>query len=91
MATASAWGVPGLAGGEGFAHFLRDLEFDGQTVAIPTGDVRGVETAQGFVFDDDVLENFIQGGADVDVAIGKGGAVMEDKLGGGGALCWICW
>ena len=33
------------------------------------------------VLDDHVLEDLVQGGADVDVAVGVGGAVVEDKLG----------
>ena len=67
------------------AHFLGDLEFDGQAVAIPARDVRGAEAAQGFVFDDDVLEDFVQRGADVDVAVGEGRAVVQDEFGRGGA------
>ena len=78
-------GSPGGAGRRAtLAHFLRHLEFDGQAVAVPAGDVGGAETAQGFVFDDDVLEDLVQGGADVDVAIGEGGAVVQDKFHGRG-------
>jgi hypothetical protein len=32
------------------------------------------------VFDNDVLENLVQGRADVDITIGKGRSVVQDKL-----------
>ena len=80
-------GFAGLADGggigarvAGLAHFLGNLEFDGQTVAIPAGNVRRAEAAQGLVFDDDVLENLVQRGADVDIAVGKGRAVVQDEF-----------
>ena len=69
----------------GLAHFLGDLEFNGQTVAIPAGNVRGVFAAQGLVLDDDVLEYLVQGGADMDVAVGKGRAIVQHKFLGLGA------
>ena len=71
----------GIGGGvTGLAHVLADLEFDGQAVAIPAGDVRRIKPAQGFVFDDDVLENLVERGADVDIAIGEGRAVVQHKF-----------
>ena len=74
MVAASDAGVAGLA------HFLRDLEFDRQAVAIPARHVGRAEAAQGFVFDDDVLENLVQRGADVDVAVGERRAVVQDEF-----------
>ncbi len=68
------------AGIAGLAHFLRDLEFNRQAVTIPPGNIRRAFAAYGLVFDDDVLENFVQRGADMDVAIGKRRAVMQDKF-----------
>jgi hypothetical protein len=65
----------------GLAHVLRDLELDGQAVAVPAGDVGRVEAAQRLVFDDDVLEHLVQRGADVDIAVREGRAVVEDELG----------
>ena len=50
-------------------------------MGIPARDVGGLEPRHVLVLDDDVLENLIQGGADVDVAVGIGGAVVEDELG----------
>ena len=86
--------LTGLADGGGvrggvarFAHFLTDLEFDGQAVTIPARHIGGALPADILVLDDEILENFICSIADVDVAIGKGGAVVQDKflrLGPGG-------
>ena len=80
-------GVAGFADGggvgarvAGLAHFLRDLELDRQPVAIPARHVGRAEAAQGFVFDDDVLENLVQRGADVDVAVGERRAVVQDEF-----------
>ena len=71
----------GVGGGvAGLAHVLGDLELDRQPVAIPARHVGRAEAAQGLVLDDDVLENLVQRGADVDVAIGEGRAVVQDEL-----------
>ena len=67
------------------AEFLIDFEFDGQAVAIPAGDVGRVETGHGFRFDDEILEYFVEGGAEVDVAVGVGRAVVQDVLLAAGA------
>ena len=70
----------------GLAHFLRDFEFNRQAVAVPAGNVRRAETAQSLIFDDDVLENLVQRGADVDVAVGERRAVVQDEFLRAGAL-----
>ncbi len=80
MVAASEGGIARLA------HVLGDLEFDRQAVAIPARDVGRAEAAQGLVLDDDVLENLVQGGADVHVAVGEGRAVVQDELLRAGAL-----
>lgn len=78
----------GIGGGvAGLAHFLAHLEFDGQPVAIPAGDVGCIKPAQGFVFDDDVLENFVERRPDVDIAIGERRAVVQHKFLGPCARC----
>ena len=76
------------AGVAGLAHLLRDLEFDGQTVAIPARDVGRVFAADRLMLDDDVLEDLVQRGADMDVAIGERRAVVQDEflLAGAGFL-----
>ncbi len=60
---------------------LEDGSLDGQAVGVPAGDVGGLEARHVLVLDDDVLENFVHGGADVDVAVGIRGAVVEDEPG----------
>jgi hypothetical protein len=49
-------------------------------VAIPARHVGHIEAAQGFVFENRVLEDLVQRGADVDVAVGEGRAVVEDEF-----------
>ncbi len=66
--------------------FLDDFELDGQAVAIPAGDVRGVEAGHGLGLHDEILQHFVQRGAHVDVAIGERRAVMQDELRASGSL-----
>ncbi len=47
-----------------------DLLFDRQAVAIPAGPRRARLPSMDLITDDDVLQNFVQGVANVDVAIG---------------------
>ena len=68
------------AGVTGLPHVLGNFKFNRQTVTIPAWHIRHAEAAQRFVFDDDVLENLVEGGADVDIAVGEGRAVMKDKF-----------
>ena len=59
------------------ADLLLDLPFDGQAVAVPAGRIVHV-VAQGETgADDEVLEDLVQGVADVDGAVGVGRAVMQ--------------
>ena len=84
----------GLADAEGVERLLLGLEFlhhlvlDRETVAVPARDVRRAETAHGLVAQDGVLEELVEGGADVHVAVGEGRAVVEDEggLAGGPGL-----
>jgi len=48
-----------------------------------------VLAAQTVIADDDVLEDFVQGGADVDIAIGERWPVVQDKAGLPTRLAWI--
>ena len=61
------------------AGFFHHLVFDRQAVAIPARDKRRAETGHRFRFHDEVLEDLIESGAHVDVAVGKGRAVVQDK------------
>jgi len=63
------------------------LEFNRQAMAIPARDLGCAEAAEGLVFDDDVLENLVQRRADVNVAVGKWWAVVQDKFLFAGASC----
>ena len=57
------------------------LQLDGQAVGIPAGDVGGLVAHHVLGADDDILENLIEGGAQMDIPVGVGGAVVEDIKG----------
>ena len=61
------------------AEFLFDLGFDGKAVAIPSRDVRGVVACHTLGFDDQVFQNFVQPGAEMDRARGIGRTVVKDE------------
>ncbi len=63
----------------GLAGLLLDIEFDRQAVAVPTGNIGRIEPAQGLALDDDVLQDLVDGMADMDVAIGVGRPVMQHE------------
>ena len=65
---------------EFWAEGFLDGGFDGEAVAIPAGDVGGIVALHGAEFDDDVFEDFVDEVAHVDVAVGVGGAVVEDPF-----------
>ena len=67
------------------AEFVIDLDFDGQAVAIPAGHVGRIEAHHGFGLDDEVLEDLVERGAEMDAAVGVGRAVVEDVGGASGA------
>ncbi len=60
------------------AQLLVDFDLDGEAVAVPAGDVGGVEAGHGAGLDDEVLEGLVEGVAEVDGAVGVGRAVVED-------------
>ena len=62
------------------AKFLVDLDFDGQAVAVPAGDVGRVEAGHGFGFDDEILEALVHRRAQVDGPAGVGRPVVQDVL-----------
>ena len=71
----------------GAVVLLLDLPFDRQAVTIPAGHVIGIEAEHLLASGHHVLENFVERVADMDVAVGVGRTVMQDKarpsLGGG--------
>ena len=60
------------------AQLLFHLVLNGQAVAVPTGYVGYIITLHGLGLVYEVLEDLVKGMADVDVAVGIGGAVVED-------------
>ena len=70
-------GVLVAAGG---AVLFLDLPLDRQAVAVPAGDVVSVVAAHLAGAVDHVLEDLVQRGADVQVAVRVGRAVMQDEL-----------
>ncbi len=61
------------------AKFFFDLCFDGKTVAIPPGNIRGIVAGHALGLDDQIFQNFIQAGAQVDGACGIGRAIVQNK------------
>ena len=61
------------------AGFFHHFVFDGQAVAVPAGNVRRASAEHGLRFHDDVFENFVERRAHVDVAVGEGRAVVQNK------------
>ena len=63
-----------------------DLQLDGQAVAVPPRDVRRVEPRHGARADDDVLQDLVERGADVDLAVRVRRSVVQDVAGCPGAV-----
>jgi hypothetical protein len=63
------------------AVFLLDLPLDGKAVAVPAGHVVCVVAEHLLRTHHHVLEDLVERGADVDVAVGIGRPVMEDEPG----------
>lgn len=61
-------------------HLLDHCLFDRQTVSIPAVNVGSVVSSQSFVLYDDVLKSLVQRMADVNVAVSKWRAIVEDEL-----------
>jgi len=69
-------------GGDGcflVAQFLVDVMLDRQAVTVPAGNVRRIETGHPLGTQDDVLENLVESGTEMDIAVGVGGAVVQDE------------
>jgi len=62
------------------AVFLLDLPLDRQAVAVPARHVIGIVAEHLLAARHDVLENFIERVADMDVAVGVRRAVMQDEF-----------
>ena len=81
----------GAADGDGVhleffsTELLVYFNFDGEAVAVPAGDVGGVEAGHGLGFDDEVLDALVEGVAEMDSSVGVGRAVVEDIFRGPGS------
>ncbi len=64
----------------GLAIALLDLPFDRQAVAVPAWDVDGVLAQHLLAAVDHVLQDLVEGGAHVQVAVGVRRPVVEDEL-----------
>ena len=62
------------------AILLLNLPFNGQAMAIPTGDIRGVLAKQSLCADNHVFQDMVQRMADMHVTIGIRRAIMQDEL-----------
>ena len=62
-----------------FPKLLGDQHFNRQTVVVPAGDVGALVALHGPKSRRHVLQDFVEGVADVDVAVGEGRAVVQDK------------
>ena len=72
------------------AELAIDLQLDRQAVTIPARDVRRVEAGHVVRLDDEVLEDLVERGADVDLAVGVRRAVMQQvfRRAFAGAAIW---
>ena len=50
-------------------------------MGVPAGNIGGLKAGHVPVLDNDVLQDLVHGRADVDIAVGVGRAVVEDKPG----------
>ena len=62
------------------ARFLHHLVFDRQPVAIPTGHIGRAKARHRLRFHHEILEDFVQGGPHVHVAVGKRRTVVKDEF-----------
>ena len=61
------------------AELAVDFELDRKAVTVPAGHIRRVEPGHRARLDDEILEDLVERVPDVDVAVGVGGAVVEDE------------
>ncbi len=67
------------------AQFVVDLDLDGKPMTIPAGDVGRIVALHRFELDDEILEDFVERVAQMDVAVGVGRPVMQHVHGAAGA------
>ncbi len=62
------------------AEFLVHLVLDGESVTVPARPIGAGKAGHGPGLDDEVFQDLVQRGAEVDVAVGVRRAVMEHKF-----------
>ena len=62
-----------------FAKLVLNLQFDGQAVAVPAGHIHGLLPLNVAGLDGDVLEDLVQGMAEMQMAVGVGRAIVQTK------------
>ncbi|MPM23054.1 hypothetical protein SDC9_69517 [bioreactor metagenome] len=75
--------LPELGGGKLFPLHLFILEngaFNGKTVSVPAGHIRSAPTGHVLIPHNDILQNFVECGTNMDVAVGIGRAVMKNEF-----------
>ncbi len=60
------------------ADGLLDLVLNRQAVAVPAWDIDSIVAVETARFDNNILEDFVHGMADMNIAIRIGGAIMQD-------------
>ena len=63
-----------------FANLSFNLQFDRQTMAVPTRNIRRIFTAQRLGLDDDVFQNLVNCVTDVNIAVRVRRAIMQNKF-----------
>src|ERR1700746_2860018 len=64
------------------AKLFVDFDLDGKTVAVPSRDVRCVESRHRFRLHNKIFERLVQRMAEVDLAVGLRRTIMPHALGG---------
>ena len=63
------------------AKLLIDLELNRQAVAVPTRNIRRIEARHAFGLHNKIFQDFVERGAEMDVAVGVRRTVMQNILG----------
>ena len=64
----------------GFANLLFYVVFNGQTVTIPTGNIRRIKAAHGARFNDNIFKGFVYRMTQVNLAVGVRRAIVKNIL-----------
>ena len=59
--------------------FFNDLEFDRQSVAVPTGNIGALVAGHRLALNHEILENLVQGSSHMHIAVGERRSVVQDE------------